>query len=136
VTGDVNRSDNACYGCERATLPKTEGLAPRGKVKTARLLKRRQRVEQLLPADQKAGLKFVDALVQSRGWTTARAAAAPPESESLRSIRLASRNHCAGVQLSSREGPEARSKLGPRYSDQRHSLASSQHSPHSEPKTS
>ena len=43
--------------------PIKEKLRP----KTARLLTRLQRVEQLPPADQKAVLKFVDALVQSRG---------------------------------------------------------------------
>ncbi len=37
----------------------------RGK-KSARLLKRLQRIEELPPADQRAVLKFVDALVQSR----------------------------------------------------------------------
>lgn len=44
------------------TKPLKEKLHP----KTARLRKRLQRVEHLPPADQKAVLKFVDALVQSR----------------------------------------------------------------------
>lgn len=45
------------------TKPIKEKLRP----KTARLLKRLQRVEELPNADQKAVLKFVDALIQSRG---------------------------------------------------------------------
>jgi transcriptional regulator with XRE-family HTH domain len=39
--------------------------------KTARLMKRLQRVADLPPTDQKAVLKFIDALVQSRGITAA-----------------------------------------------------------------
>jgi transcriptional regulator with XRE-family HTH domain len=43
--------------------PARERLRP----KTARLMKRLQRVADLPPTDQKAVLKFIDALVQSRG---------------------------------------------------------------------
>lgn len=39
--------------------------------KTARLMKRLQRVADLPPTDQKAVLKFIDALVQSRGIASA-----------------------------------------------------------------
>jgi hypothetical protein len=44
----------------------TETLAPR----TARLLKRLQRIEELPPADQRAVLKLVDALLDTRRRST------------------------------------------------------------------
>jgi transcriptional regulator with XRE-family HTH domain len=43
--------------------PLRDTLSPR----TARLLKRLQRVEELPPADQRALLKFLDALLETRG---------------------------------------------------------------------
>lgn len=42
-------------------------LKEKASPKTVRLLKRLQRIEHLPPADQRAVLKFVDALVASRG---------------------------------------------------------------------
>lgn len=54
----------------RVTTDELLGAAPvreRVKPKTARLMKRLQRVSDLPPTDQKAVLKFIDALVQSRG---------------------------------------------------------------------
>jgi hypothetical protein len=41
-------------------------LKKKASPKTVRLLKRLQRIEQLPPADQRAVLKFVDALISSR----------------------------------------------------------------------
>jgi len=48
-----------------------ESLSP----KTARLLKRLRRVEELRPADQRAVLKLVDAMLETRRRSTAPAAA-------------------------------------------------------------
>ena len=48
------------------------GMAPlkaKTSPKTARLVKRLQRIERLPPADQRAVLKFLDALLESKGLT-------------------------------------------------------------------
>jgi transcriptional regulator with XRE-family HTH domain len=58
----------------RVTTDELLGASPvreRVRPKTARLMKRLQRVADLPPTDQKAVLKFIDALVQSRGITAA-----------------------------------------------------------------
>ena len=57
----------------RVTTDELLGAAPvreRVRPKTARLMKRLQRVTDLPPTDQKPVLKFIDALVQSRGLNT------------------------------------------------------------------
>jgi len=46
--------------------PISEKLSP----KTARLLKRLQRIEELPPADQRAVLKLVDAMIDNRRRST------------------------------------------------------------------
>lgn len=59
----------------RVTTDELLGASPpareRVRPKTARLMKRLQRVADLPPTDQKAVLKFIDALVQSRAIASA-----------------------------------------------------------------
>jgi hypothetical protein len=61
----------------RVTADELLGLKPvknKTSPKTARLLKRLQRIELLPPADQRAVLKYLDALLASRGKTSSNGA--------------------------------------------------------------